>query len=46
VKGEPGRRRVVKASAAGGQLLARVAALGAGGVQSDWCTPLLVQTAF
>jgi hypothetical protein len=41
-----GRRRVVKASAPGGQLLARVAALGTGGAQSDWCTPLLVQTAF
>ena len=41
-----GRRRVVKASAPGGQLVARVASQGAGGTQADWSDPLLVQTAF
>ena len=41
-----GRRRVVKASAPGGQLVARVASLGTDGSQADWSDPLLVQTAF
>ena len=40
-----GRRRVVKAQAPGAQLLARVAALGSGGTQSEWTDPVLVTTA-
>ena len=40
-----GRRRVVKAPAPGAQLLARVAALGSGGTQSDWSDQVLVTTA-
>jgi hypothetical protein len=41
-----GRRRVVKAPAPGGQILARVASLGSGGTQSEWSDPILVTTAF
>jgi hypothetical protein len=41
-----GRRRIVKATAPGAQLLARVAALGSGGAQSDWSDPILVTTSF
>ena len=41
-----GRRRVVKAQAPGGQILVQVAALGSGGTQSEWSTPILVTTAF
>jgi hypothetical protein len=40
------RRRVVKGSAPGASLLARVASLGTGGIQAEWSDPLLVQTAF
>jgi hypothetical protein len=39
-----GRRRVVKAAAAGGQMLVRIAALGSGGTQSEWSDPVLVTT--
>jgi hypothetical protein len=41
-----GRRRIVKATAPGAQLLARVAALGSDGAQSDWSDPILVTTSF
>lgn len=38
------RRRVVKTATPGGQLLARVAALGSDGTQTAWSDPLLVTT--
>ena len=39
-----GRRRVVKAPAAASDFLARIAALGTGGTQSDWSDPVLATT--
>ncbi len=39
------RRRVVKGPAPASQILARVAAVGSDGTQSDWSDPLLVTTA-
>jgi hypothetical protein len=38
------RRRTVKASAPGAQMLVRIAAQGSGGTQSEWSDPVLVTT--